>query len=81
MPPAMPGEGLEKELLLLLEQGNKIAAIKAYRTRTGSSLKEAKDAVEALARQHNIRGTGCAGMVALAVAAGAGLLLVAKDCL
>lgn len=30
--------------------GNKITAIKAYRERTGVGLKEAKDAVEALAR-------------------------------
>lgn len=37
-----------------LIQGQKIQAIKLYRERTGAGLKEAKDAVEELARQRGI---------------------------
>src|SRR5688572_13630289 len=39
---------LEREVRSLLDQGQKIEAIKVYRQHTGSSLKDAKDAVEAL---------------------------------
>ena len=37
------------EVVSLLERGQKIGAIKLYRERTGVGLKEAKDAVEAIA--------------------------------
>jgi ribosomal protein L7/L12 len=47
--PDAPGAVL-KELLA----GHKIQAIKAYRAATGVGLKEAKDAVELLARQHGL---------------------------
>lgn len=40
--------GLEKELLVELEEGRKIHAIKLYRDSTGVGLKDAKDFVEAL---------------------------------
>jgi ribosomal protein L7/L12 len=60
-----PGDGLESEVLALLEQGKKIEAIKVYRNRSGAGLKDAKDAVEALAKRHNIASPGCAGMLAL----------------
>jgi ribosomal protein L7/L12 len=40
----------ENEIVLLLQGGKKIGAIKLYRERTGVGLKEAKDAVEALER-------------------------------
>ena len=47
----MPGIPLtEEQLRELIEQGNKIAAIKLYREMTGLGLKEAKDAVEAIER-------------------------------
>ena len=39
-----------EEIARLLAQGNTLGAIKAYRDDTGSTLTEAKDAVEALAR-------------------------------
>ncbi|GIJ61061.1 hypothetical protein Vau01_085770 [Virgisporangium aurantiacum] len=39
-----------------LVAGNKIQAIKIYRERTGVGLKEAKDAVEDIARRHGITG-------------------------
>ncbi len=59
----------DAELLELLNAGQKISAIKLYRERHGVGLKEAKDAVEALAGEHGIaaQGSGCAGMVLLAV--------------
>jgi ribosomal protein L7/L12 len=61
------GEDFEPQLLSLLEQGQKIRAIKVYRERTGVGLKEAKDAVEALGRRHGIvpKGAGCAGLLLL----------------
>jgi ribosomal protein L7/L12 len=41
-------ETFEQELAGLLDQGQKIEAIKLYRERTGAGLKEAKDAVDAI---------------------------------
>ena len=46
--PAMP------EVVRALEQGNKIAAVKAYRNATGADLKESKDAVDALAERRGL---------------------------
>jgi hypothetical protein len=56
---------LEEQVLPLLRQGRKIEAIKVYRAATNCGLKEAKDAVEALAAQHGIvaRGAGCASAI------------------
>ncbi len=67
--------GLDDEVLSLLRRGQKIGAIKLYREQTGAGLKEAKDAVEALARQHGIQatGAGCGGATALLLLA-AGML-------
>jgi len=42
-------ESLEGRVLLLMNAGKKIEAIKLYRQATGDGLKEAKDAVEAIA--------------------------------
>ena len=42
-------DSFEGRVLLLMRAGKKIEAIKIYRQETGSGLKEAKDAVEALA--------------------------------
>jgi ribosomal protein L7/L12 len=55
---------LEAEIVSLLEGGKKIEAVKIYRERTGMGLKEAKDAVEAIAADHKIvtlSGSGCLG--------------------
>ena len=63
---------VEAEILDLLKAGKKIAAIKEYRERVANvGLKEAKEAVEALAAQHGIQAqaSGCAGSVLLAIAA------------
>lgn len=54
-PPAVPliDRELESQVVLLLSQRGKIEAIKLYREHTGVGLREAKDAVEAIAvRRH-----------------------------
>ncbi len=55
----------DEEILGLMKGGKKIEAVKRYREKTGLGLKEAKDAVEALAAQHGIetKGVGCAGVL------------------
>ena len=55
----------EGELLRLLQAGRKIEAIKRYRERNPCGLKEAKDFVEALAKQRGIVSPqgGCLGVV------------------
>jgi ribosomal protein L7/L12 len=61
---------LEDEVVSLLEQGQKIEAIKRYRERTGVGLKEAKDAVERMAERRGLatsQGVGCFGVVLLAL--------------
>ncbi|HHO53096.1 MAG TPA: hypothetical protein ENK18_20035 [Deltaproteobacteria bacterium] len=44
-------DDLEREARALLGAGKKIHAIKLWRERTGSGLREAKDAIEALERR------------------------------
>ncbi|HEV2969527.1 MAG TPA: ribosomal protein L7/L12 [Pirellulales bacterium] len=59
----------EQEIVSLLEQGRKIAAIKVYRERTGAGLKEAKEAVEAVAANRGIVApsrSGCLGLLLFA---------------
>ena len=48
----IPTDGAYPEVLEAIRAGNLIQAIKSYRERTGVGLKEAKDAVEQLARTH-----------------------------
>ncbi len=48
---ASPPSPEQQELLELLRQGHKLHAIKRYRELYGVGLKEAKDAIEALARE------------------------------
>jgi ribosomal protein L7/L12 len=50
----------EQEIAGLLAAGNKIEAIKRYREITGLGLKEAKDAVEAMAEGRPVRQPGSA---------------------
>jgi ribosomal protein L7/L12 len=61
------------ELLALLQKGQKIEAIKLYRTRTGAGLKDAKDAVEALGLAHGL-GADRSGCLAVLFPFLAGLL-------
>jgi ribosomal protein L7/L12 len=60
---------LDQQILELLKSGKTIEAIKVYRSQTGQGLKEAKDAVEALAAKYGIasKGAGCASMVLIAL--------------
>ncbi len=79
--PARPTpSGLDAEVLVLARDGRKIDAIKRYREATGSGLKEAKDAVEALMAEHGLakQGAGCGSAVLLMlVLAGLGWLCIA----
>src|SRR4051794_28453892 len=43
-------DDLEERVRSLMDEGQKIEAIKFYRERTGAGLKESKDAVEAIGR-------------------------------
>lgn len=59
---------VESQLIGLLQQGQKIQAVKLCRRQTGMGLKEAKDTVEALAEKHGlsvVTGGGCLGAVIL----------------
>ncbi|MFH1923160.1 MAG: ribosomal protein L7/L12 [Planctomycetota bacterium] len=57
-----------------LHEGRKIQAIKVYREKTGVGLKDAKEAVEAIAAKHGITAgqgaAGCASVALLAIVAG-----------
>lgn len=66
---ATPDDGDNDDVLELVRGGKKIQAIKIYRERYGVGLKDAKDAVEALASRHGIaaQGSGCAGVVLLGI--------------
>jgi ribosomal protein L7/L12 len=71
----VPGQidpNLEQDLLVLLERNQKIAAIKLYRDATGATLKEAKDAIEALTAAYGLTPgrSGCFGMALLMLALG-----------
>jgi hypothetical protein len=63
---APDSQSLEGQVLALMQGRKKIEAVKLYRQQTGVGLKQAKDAVEALAAKHGISpAAGCAGMVLL----------------
>jgi ribosomal protein L7/L12 len=64
-------DDVDADLWELLKKGQKIAAIRLYRQRTGIGLAEAKAAVETIGRKHglDLKGAGCAGMVLLAFVA------------
>jgi len=68
---------IEAEVLKLMRGGKKIAAVKYYReNKPGCGLKDAKDAVEAIAAQHGVTGSqqsGCATAVLLIAAVTVGL--------
>jgi ribosomal protein L7/L12 len=66
--PAAPIEG---EILSLLRESRKIEAIRRYREQQGGGLKEAKEAVEALAARHGIVSKSGSCFVATAVFADA----------
>ena len=73
--PDQPAGEPDDEVMKLLRSGSKIAAIKVYREQTGVGLKEAKEAVEAMASEHGISPapSGCSGVVLAAILLGSGL--------
>ncbi len=59
-------QGLAAEVIQILGRGDLLGAVKYYREKTGSSLKDSKDAVERIAAAHGIpTGSGCFGVVLL----------------
>jgi ribosomal protein L7/L12 len=59
---------LTNQIVILLRRGEKIEAIRLYRQRFGSGLKEAKTEVERIGEQNGIEstsGAGCLGVVML----------------
>lgn len=70
-------EGLDADVVEILEREGKIAAIKHYRDETGCGLREAKEAVEQLAARVGISPRSGAGCAALFVALFATLCLAA----
>ena len=56
---------LKADVWALVQDGQYIPAIKFYRERTGCGLKQAKDAVDAVAREHGVapKAAGCFGMI------------------
>ena len=64
-PAAEVADGLEHDVLVLLRAGQKIAAIKLYRDKTGAGLAESKKAVEAIASRNGIQSanSGCGNSV------------------
>lgn len=65
------GGDLEAELLRLLGRGDKLEAVKLYKDQKGTSLLEAKQAVESLAAGHGLetQRAGCLGVVLAVVLA------------
>ncbi len=59
----MTQDSFEEELRELLAAGNKMQAIKRYREETGSGLKEAKEAVEALTAGGEVVGSSSSAKV------------------
>jgi ribosomal protein L7/L12 len=62
---------MEAELLRLLGRGDKLEAVKLYKDQKGTSLLEAKQAVESLAARHGLgtQRAGCLGVAAVVMAA------------
>ncbi len=60
---------LAREVLSLMEGGQKIEAIRRYRAATGSGLADAKRAVETLAAEHGVtrQGAGCTSVLLSAI--------------
>ena len=71
---------LKADVWALVQDGQKIQAIKFYRERTGCGLKQAKDAVEAVAREHGVapNTAGCFGMILFWLALSGALLGLIK---
>ncbi len=83
--PAEPFSAAAIAVIEALRSGRKIEAIKLYRAETGCGLKEAKDAVEELARRHGLEAVargGCSTvLLAVALVALASAAVVRLICL
>lgn len=77
--PAEVDTDLQAEVLRLLGQGEKIKAVKLYRDRTGATLFDSKQAVEAMADRHGItvEGGGCSGVLVVSIVALIAIVVVA----
>lgn len=65
-------DSVEWDVISLLERGQKLQAVKFYRERMGSGLKEATDAVEQIAAEHGVHspgGIGCLSVIGLGLIA------------
>jgi ribosomal protein L7/L12 len=76
-------DAIVRELVGLLQQGQNIEAIKLYRERTGAGLKDAKEAVEALAARRGLltwwqKRIGCLGGIVLILVLGIGAFAQAQ---
>lgn len=74
-------EEFQKELSRLLTNGQAIPAIKLYRNQFGVGLKEAKQQVEAIAKEMGVpfqAGAGCAGMIVFMAGIGGAGAVVAN---
>ena len=62
---------VDQDVVSLVREGKKIAAIKLYREKTGVGLAEAKVAVETLATEYGVqaRGSGCASVLFMVLVA------------
>ena len=60
-----PADEFAAQVLDLMKRGRKVDAIRLYRQQRQVGLKEAKDAVEALAAEHGVspQGRGCTAML------------------
>jgi hypothetical protein len=67
----------ETEVVSLLQRGEKIAAIKLYRKKTGVGLKEAKDFIDALAADRRIAAPSRSGCLTVLLAVVVVLLMIA----
>ena len=62
---------LEAEIVRMLQDGEKIAAVKYYRDATRVGLREAKEAIEEIGKRHGVilPGGGCASVLVLSAIA------------
>ena len=65
-PTPMTDSNLNSQVVSLLHQGERIKAVKLYKSHAGVRIKEAKQAVDRIGEQHGIpvsSGSGCLGVI------------------
>lgn len=71
------GPDITDDVISLLGRGEKIQAVKLYRNETGTSLKEAKAAVEGIAEKNGMPSTsggGCLGIIIVVISITSGFM-------